>query len=117
MLADSEPAPALLGQVPAEVRFVLGDRHYHTPALHEFCEQADRLLVATRYGSYPHTDDGVEVRRIFHKLRSVASENFNELIFGIFAVYGQVPDLRRASHPTFCFRRNFCLATCSPLPV
>jgi hypothetical protein len=35
-------------------------------------------------GSPPHTDDGVEVRRIFHKLRSIAMENVHELIFGIF---------------------------------
>src|SRR5436305_12881687 len=69
-VADSEPAPALLREVPAEVRFVLGDRHYNTPDLHAFCEQADRLLVATKYGRYPHTDDGVEVRRVSHTLRS-----------------------------------------------
>lgn len=90
-VADSEPAPALLGEVPAEVRFVLGDRHYNTPALREFCEQAERLLVATQYGSYPHADDGVDVRRIFHKLRSVASENCNEHFKGMFDAHGQVP--------------------------
>src|SRR6266516_5365202 len=28
-VADSEPAPALLSELPAEVRFVLGDRHYN----------------------------------------------------------------------------------------
>ena len=33
-IADSEPAPHLLREVPAEVRFVLGDRHYNTPDLH-----------------------------------------------------------------------------------
>jgi hypothetical protein len=32
-VADSDPAPALLCEVPAEVRFVLGDRHYNTPEL------------------------------------------------------------------------------------
>jgi hypothetical protein len=42
-------------------------------------------LVATRLGSYPHTDDGVEVRRVFHKLRSIAMENFNEHFKSIFA--------------------------------
>ncbi len=70
-IADSESAPALLCEVPAEMRFVLGDLHYKTPDLHEHCVQADRLLVTTKYGRYPHTDDGVEVRRIFHKLRSM----------------------------------------------
>ena len=90
-IADSELAPALLREVPAEVRFVLGDRHYNTPDLRENCDLADRLLVATQYGRYPHTDDGVEVRRIFHKLRSIAMENFNEHFKGIFDGHGQVP--------------------------
>src|SRR5437764_924438 len=90
-IADSDPAPELLRQVPAEVRFVLGDRHYNTPDLRKVCEQDDRLLVASQYGRYPHTDDGVEVRRIFHKLRSVAMENFNEHFKGIFDGHGQVP--------------------------
>jgi hypothetical protein len=90
-VADSDPAAELLREVPAEVRFVLGDRHYNTPDLRLLCDQADRLLVATRYGRYPHTDDGVEVRRVFHKLRSVAIENFNEHFKGIFDGHGQVP--------------------------
>ncbi len=90
-IADSEPAPTLLREVPADVRFVLGDRHYNTPELHADYDQADRLLVTTKYGRYPHTDAGVEVRRIFHKLRSIAMENFHELIFGIFDGHGQVP--------------------------
>jgi Transposase DDE domain len=105
-VADSDPAPALLREVPAEVRFVLGDRHYNTPELSANCEQANRLLVTTRSGRYPHTDDGVEVRRIFHKLRSIAMENFNELIFGIFDGHGQVPDLWLARHPTLRERRS-----------
>ena len=90
-VADSDPAPDLLVEVPAEVRFVLGDQHYNVPELRRQCEQQDRLLVTTRYGRYPQTDDGVEVRRIFHKLRSVAMENFNEHIKGIFDGHGQVP--------------------------
>lgn len=90
-VADSDPAADLLGDVPAEVRFILGDRHYNTPELHEICERDDRLLVTTTYGRYPHTDDGVEVRRIFHKLRAVAIENFNEHFKGIFDGHGQVP--------------------------
>jgi hypothetical protein len=90
-VADSEPAPALLAEVPAEVRFVLGDRHYHTPELREDCQHADRLLVATHYGRYPHTDAGVEVRRVFPQLRSHSIENFNEHFKGIFDGHGQVP--------------------------
>ena len=90
-IADSDPAPELLREVPAVVRFILGGRHYNTPELREHCEQADRLLVTTQYGRYPHTDDGVEVRRVFHKLRSRAMENFNEHFKGIFDGHGQVP--------------------------
>jgi len=90
-VADSEPAPTLLREVPAAVRFVLGDRHYNTPDLHELGDLAGRLLVTTKYGRYPHTDAGVEVRRLFHKLRSIAMENFNEHFKGIFDGHGQVP--------------------------
>ena len=90
-VADGEPAPDLLRKVPAEVRFVLGNLHYNTPDLCEQCEQADRLLVSTHYGRYLHTDEGVEVRRVFHKLRSIAMENFNEHFKGIFDGHGQVP--------------------------
>jgi hypothetical protein len=89
--ADNEMAPALLNELTAETRYVLGDRHYNAPNVREACEQAGRILVATHYGAYPHTDVGVEVRRLFHKLRSRAMENFNEHFKGIFDGYGQVP--------------------------
>ena len=89
--ADNEVAPDLLCRIPAEVRFVLGDTHYNDPALRELCAEDERCLVTTQPGRYPHTDDGVEVRRIFHKLRSTAIENFNEQFKGIFDGHGQVP--------------------------
>ncbi|HEX6291729.1 MAG TPA: transposase [Herpetosiphonaceae bacterium] len=89
--ADRELAPELLCRLPPEVRVVLGDRHYNTPLLHELCAEDERILVTTRYGRYPHTDGGVEVRRVFHKLRSVTIENFNEQFKGIFDGHGQVP--------------------------
>ena len=73
------------------MRFVLGDRHYNTPDLHENCDQADRLLVTIKYGRYPHTDDGVEVRRVLPKPRSIAMGNFNEHFKGIFGGHRQVP--------------------------
>jgi hypothetical protein len=88
---DAEVALALLAEVPAEVRFVLGDRHYNTPAVRHCCERDGRLLVTSRYGRYPHTDAGVEVRRIFHRLRSLAMENFHEHFKGIFDGHGPVP--------------------------
>ena len=54
------------------------------------CAAADRFPVATRRGRYPHTDDGVEVRRVFHKLRSLAIENFNGQFKAIFDPRGSV---------------------------
>lgn len=89
--ADSEVAPRLVADLPAEARFVLGDRHYNAPDVRAACARTERILVASQYGRYPHTDDGVEVRRVFHTLRSVSIENFNGQFKGIFAVQGQVP--------------------------
>jgi hypothetical protein len=59
--------------------------------LHECFELAERLLVTTKYGRYPHSDDGVEVRMVFHRLCSVAMENFNEHFKGNFDGHGHVP--------------------------
>ena len=89
--ADNEAAPALIQELPKELRFLLGDRHYNAPNVRELCDEWDYLLVTSQYGRYPHTDPGVEVRRIFHKLRSLAIENFNEHFKGIFDGHGQVP--------------------------
>jgi hypothetical protein len=50
-----------------------------------------RRLVATRRGRHPHTDDGIEVRRVFHQLRSHAIESFNGQFKGIFDAHGSVP--------------------------
>jgi Transposase DDE domain len=89
--ADSVVAEALICRIPSEVRYLLGDRHYTTPALQALCWEDERDLVTTRYGRYPHTDGGTEVRRLFHKLRSTAIENFNEQFKAIFGGHGQVP--------------------------
>jgi hypothetical protein len=90
-VADSEVAPVLLTQLPAEVRYVLGDQHYNTPELRAECGRHNRELVATRRGPYPHRDGGVEVRRIFHQLRSQAIEPFNGLFKNLFEWGGQMP--------------------------
>jgi hypothetical protein len=90
-VADNAAAPALIGEGPPEMRYLLGDLHYNAPNVQEACEKQGRILVTSQYGPYPHTDDGVEVRRIFHKLRSLAIENFNEHFKGIFDGHGQVP--------------------------
>src|SRR2546427_692920 len=81
--ADNEVAPSLIRELPSETRFVLGDLHYNAPNVEQTCEARDCVLITSQYGAYPHTDPGVEVRRIFHKLRSRANENFNEHFKGI----------------------------------
>jgi len=68
-----------------------GDRHDNAPNVRKTLKNTSRFLVTSQYGSSPHTDSGVEVRRIFHKLRSLAIENFNEQFKGIFDVHGHVP--------------------------
>ena len=90
-VADHVHALTLLAELPAEVRYVLGDQHYHDPVIDAVCAQAGQMVVATRRGPYPHTDDGVGVRRLLHELRSRAIENLNEQFKGIFDVHGQVP--------------------------
>ena len=90
-MADNEQAPGLVRELPPDVRFLLGDRHYNAPNVKQVCEEAGQILVTTQYGRYPHTGPGVEVRRMFHKLRSLAIENFNEQFKGIFDAHGPVP--------------------------
>ena len=89
--ADNEVAPLLLAMLPAEGRFILGDHQYGAPNVRALCDQRDRVLVASRKGGDPHTDDGVEVRRLFHKLRSTAIANFNAQVKGSFDAHGAVP--------------------------
>lgn len=88
---DAAQALVLLPQLPAEVRFLLGDTHYNNAALRQACEQRTQCLVATRRSKHPHTDPGVDVRRLFHRLRSTAIEPFNALFKNIFEWGDHVP--------------------------
>jgi hypothetical protein len=88
---DNEGAPSLLMQLPGEVRYVLGDTHYNDPELRQQCHRRNCELVATRRGPYPHRDGGVEVRKIFHKLRSQAIEPFNGLVKNVFGWRMKMP--------------------------
>jgi Transposase DDE domain len=81
---DNKVAPLLVEQLPGEVRYVLGDTHYNDPDLRRRCHQRGCELVATRRGPYPHEDGGVEVRKVFHKLRSQAIEPFNGVFKNVF---------------------------------
>ncbi len=89
--ADNEEASTLLEALQQEGVFILGDTTYNDPALRAHCAQHHRTLVATQRGKYPHTDDGVEVRRLFHQLRSHAIENFNGQFKAIFDCSRSVP--------------------------
>jgi hypothetical protein len=99
--ADETVAPELLRELPGETRLVLGDQHYNAPTVRAACERRGRFLVASRRGRYPHTDPGVEARRVFHELRSRAIENFNEQFKGIFEAHGPVPT--KGLRATQCF--------------
>ena len=90
---DAHSAPALIRQLPAEVRYVLGDRHYNDEnnLVYTACRLSDRFLVTTKTGPYPHTDDGSLVRRILHQLRTKAIEPFNGSFKSLFQWHGQVP--------------------------
>jgi hypothetical protein len=88
---DSTPAPAIIRELPLNLRFVLGDNHFKTPDLQNYCQQNNRILVGSGRGPYPHNDDGVDVRRIFHMLRHQAIEPFNGLFKNVFEWGGQVP--------------------------
>lgn len=90
-VADNVQAPALLADLPSDVHFILGDVHYNDSALRAQCDQDGRILITTKRGRYPHTDDGVEVRRFFHQLRSHSIENFNAQFKAIFGCLGSVP--------------------------
>jgi len=89
--ADNELAFMVLDLLEGELRFLLGDSAYNDPELQAACEERGITLVTTKRGTYPHTDDGVEVRRIFHQLRSHAIENFNGQFKGIFDARQPVP--------------------------
>ena len=81
----------MLPDLPPGLRYLLGDTSYDDGARHAACAAAGRVLVPARRGRYPHTDDGAEVRRVFHQLRSHALENFNGQYKAIFDTLGQVP--------------------------
>lgn len=93
LAALPDSLPGLIRQLPAEMRFVLGDRHYNDEEclVHTACRLSNRFLVTTKPGPYPHTDAGSPVRRVSHRLRPAAIEPFNGLFKNLFEWHGQVP--------------------------
>jgi hypothetical protein len=88
---DGTAALQLLPEAPLETAVVFGDRHLGTPDVEAACRTAGRALVTPQAGPYPHTDDGVEVRRVCHRLRSTSCEPFHQVLKGLFDLHGQVP--------------------------
>jgi len=86
-VSDNRVALSLVEQLPEEARFVLGD----APGVRAGCLASRKFLVASGRGPYPHTDPGVEVRRIFHRLLHSSIENFNEHFKAFFACHAAVP--------------------------
>ena len=81
----------LLPELPAALRFLLADVAYDDPALRAAGAAAGLTLVTPRRGAYPHADAGVEVRRVFHRLRSQAIETWNGQFKAIFECGDRVP--------------------------
>jgi hypothetical protein len=113
-VADNRVALALIEELPEEARFVLGDTLYNAPDVRASCERSERVLVASGREPYPHTDAGVEVRRLLHRLRHVAIENFNEHFKAIFDAHGSVPTKGRLDAARFALGAVFVyqLALC-----
>ena len=63
---------------------MLGDTHDNAPELRPQCRRRGCELIATPRGPSPPRDEGVEVRKVFHKLRSQAIEPFNGLYKNVF---------------------------------
>ena len=104
---DGRIAPLLIEQLPEEARFVLGDKHYDAKDLKERCLTDGRFLVSPKRGAYPHTDEGVEVRRIFHLLRHRAIENLNGHFKVLFEASEAVPTKGEADTVRFALGAVF----------
>lgn len=65
-------------------------------------------MASGRRGPYPHTDTGVEVRRILHRLRHTAIENFNEHFKAIFDAHAEVPTRGHLDTARFALGAVFC---------
>ena len=74
-----------------KVAELLQARRANWSDLEQLCARVGCIVITPDGSPYPHNDGGVEVRRILHKTRSVAIENFNEQFKGIFDGHGQVP--------------------------
>jgi hypothetical protein len=98
---------ALMDELPYDARFVLGHTHYDAEELKQRCLRHERFMVSPRRGAYPHTDEGVGVRRILHLLRHRAIENLNEHFKALFDAHGSVPTKGEAHTARFALGAVF----------
>jgi hypothetical protein len=89
--ADNVLADELLCETPQEARFILADSQYDTKELDQQCAARDQFLIATHKATSPRNAAGTEVRRVFHRLRSVAMENYNSLFKSTFDFRRPIP--------------------------
>lgn len=104
---DGRVAPLLIEALPEQARYVLGDKSYDALDLKKRCLEEGRFLVSPKRGPYPHTDSGVEVRRILHLLRHRAIENLNEHFKALFDSHGSVPTKGHADTARFALGAVF----------
>ncbi|HWQ33393.1 MAG TPA: transposase [Blastocatellia bacterium] len=90
-VGDNLIAPELLAELPEDLRYLLGDAQSQDPGLREVCEERGFHLITPRRGPHPHRDDGVGVRRIFHRLRSQTMEPFNGIFKDLFGWHWRMP--------------------------
>ena len=90
-VADNQTALLLLEALHEAALLVLGDMSYQDVELVKHCAAHQRTLVTPRRGRHPHRDDGVEVRQLFHQLRTHAIETFNGQFKSIFDCSRPVP--------------------------
>ncbi len=105
--ADNVIAPDLIGDLSGDIRFLLGDTHYNAENVRQAFEDDTHVLIASKPGPYPRDDEGKDVRRIFHLLRSRSIENFNGQFKGIFDVHTQVPTKGRINTARFALGAVF----------
>lgn len=89
--ADNETAFDVVADLTTTLRYLLGDMSYNDPELRDACDDAAITLITSRRGPHPHRDGGVDVRRVFHALRSKSIENWNGQFKAIFDVNQPVP--------------------------
>ena len=117
--ADNEVAPRPAARAAARGPLPAGRPALRRPRrARSVCAQADRALVTTQHGAYPHTDDGVEVRRVFHQLRSHGHRELQRAVQGPSSTcHGQVPTRGLRATRRFALGAVFVYQLAAALPL